>query len=60
MLGFHRAGRWDEVIDVQECLLTTDVGNAIRKAVKRWAREEGLEPYDQDTQTGVPAAPRRP
>jgi 23S rRNA (uracil1939-C5)-methyltransferase len=52
VLGFHRAGRWDEVIDVAECLLTTDVGNAIREAVKRWAREEGLEPYDQDTGTG--------
>ena len=52
VLGFHRAGRWDEVIDVEECLLTTDVGNAIREAVKAWAREEGLEPYDQETQTG--------
>ena len=52
VLGFHRAGRWDEVIDVQECLLTTPVGNAIREAVKGWARAEGLEPYDQDTQTG--------
>ena len=52
VLGFHRAGRWDEVIDVEECLLTTDVGNAIREAVKRWARDEGLEPYDQDTHTG--------
>jgi 23S rRNA (uracil1939-C5)-methyltransferase len=51
-LGFHRAGRWDEVIDVEECLLTTDVGNAIREAVKDWARAEQLEPYDQDTQTG--------
>ena len=52
VLGFHRAGRWDEVIDVEECLLTTDVGNAIREAVKGWARAEGLEPYDQNTQTG--------
>ena len=52
VLGFHRAGRWDEVIDVEECLLTTDVGNAIREAAKEWARAEGLEPYDQDTQTG--------
>ena len=51
-LGFHRAGRWDEVIDVEECLLTTDAGNAIREAVKRWAREEGLEPYDQETGEG--------
>jgi 23S rRNA (uracil1939-C5)-methyltransferase len=52
VLGFHRAGRWDEVIDVEECLLTTEVGNAIREAVKGWAREEGLEPYDQDAGTG--------
>ena len=51
-LGFHRAGRWDEVIDVEECLLTTGTGNAIREAVKEWARAESLEPYDQDTQTG--------
>ena len=52
VLGFHRAGRWDEVIDVEECLLTTDLGNEIREAVKRWARAEGLEPYDQETGGG--------
>ena len=52
VLGFHRAGRWDEVIDVERCHLTTDVGNAIREAVKEWARAEALEPYDQETQTG--------
>jgi len=52
VLGFHRAGRWDKVIDVEECLLTTDLGNEIREAVKRWAREERLEPYDQETGEG--------
>jgi 23S rRNA (uracil1939-C5)-methyltransferase len=51
-LGFHRAGRWDEVIDIEECLLTTDLGNAIRLAVRDWAREEKLEPYDQATGEG--------
>ena len=51
-LGFHRAGRWDEVIGIEECLLTTDVGNAIRLAVRDWAREEGLDPYDQATGEG--------
>jgi 23S rRNA (uracil1939-C5)-methyltransferase len=51
-LGFHRAGRWDEVLDIEECLLTTDVGNAIRDAVRDWARAEGLEAYDQATQAG--------
>ena len=51
-LGFHRAGRWDEVIGIEECLLTTEVGNAIRLAVRDWAREERLEPYDQATGKG--------
>jgi 23S rRNA (uracil1939-C5)-methyltransferase len=51
-LGFHRAGRWDQVIDIEECLLTTDLGNAIRLAVRDWAREEKLEPYDQATGKG--------
>jgi 23S rRNA (uracil1939-C5)-methyltransferase len=52
VLGFHRAGRWDEVIDVERCWLTTELGNGIRDAVKAWAREERLEPYDQETQAG--------
>jgi 23S rRNA (uracil1939-C5)-methyltransferase len=51
-LGFHRAGRWDEVLDVERCWLTTDLGNGIREAVKAWARAEGLPAYDQETQKG--------
>jgi 23S rRNA (uracil1939-C5)-methyltransferase len=51
-LGFHRAGQWDDVIGVEECLLTTDLGNAVRLAVRDWAREERLEPYDQATGAG--------
>jgi 23S rRNA (uracil1939-C5)-methyltransferase len=51
-LGFHRAGRWDEVLDVERCWLTTDLGNAIREAVKDWARAEGLPAYDQERQEG--------
>src|ERR687887_192407 len=51
-LGFHKAGRWDEVLEVEECWLTTDLGNAIRNAVRDWAREERLVAYDQEEQTG--------
>jgi 23S rRNA (uracil1939-C5)-methyltransferase len=51
-LGFHRAGRWDEVLEIEKCWLTTDLGNAIRNAVGDWARAERLEPYDQSEQTG--------
>jgi 23S rRNA (uracil1939-C5)-methyltransferase len=51
-LGLHRAGRWDEVLDLERCWLTTDLGNAIREAARTWARAEGLAPYDQEAQRG--------
>src|SRR5438067_4585924 len=51
-LGFHRAGRWDEVLEIEKCWLTTDLGNAIRGAVRDWAREERLEAYDQAEHKG--------
>ena len=51
-LGFHRAGRWDEVLDLERCWLTTDLGNAIREATCAWARAEGLDAYDQETHSG--------
>ena len=51
-LGFHRAGRWDEVLELEKCWITTDVGNGLRDAVRDWAREEGLEAYSQADNTG--------
>jgi 23S rRNA (uracil1939-C5)-methyltransferase len=51
-LGFHRAGRWDEVLELERCWLTSDLGNAVRNAVRDWAREERLVAYDQAEHTG--------
>src|SRR5439155_269155 len=51
-LGFHRAGRWDEVLEVERCWLTDELGNGIRDAVRDWAREEGLEAYSQADASG--------
>src|SRR5262249_31657968 len=51
-LGFHRAGRWDEVLEIERCWLTTDLGNALRHAVRDWARAHRLIPYDQKEQSG--------
>jgi 23S rRNA (uracil1939-C5)-methyltransferase len=45
-LGLHRAGRWDEVLELEYCHLTTELGNRIRNTIRDWAREERLEPYD--------------
>jgi 23S rRNA (uracil1939-C5)-methyltransferase len=51
-LGLHRAGRWDEVLEIRKCWLTTDLGNAIRNRMREWAREEKLPAYSQETQEG--------
>jgi 23S rRNA (uracil1939-C5)-methyltransferase len=51
-LGLHKAGRWDEVLEIEQCWLTTDLGNAIRNAVREWARGDRLVAYDQAEHTG--------
>ncbi|MFL5964080.1 MAG: 23S rRNA (uracil(1939)-C(5))-methyltransferase RlmD [Gaiellaceae bacterium] len=51
-LGLHKAGRWDEVLEIQKCWLTSDAGNAIRNTMREWAREERLTAYDQETHEG--------
>ncbi len=52
-LGFHVRGRWDEIVDVEACLLASALGNAVRESVRAWAVSEGLTPYDQRSHTGV-------
>ena len=51
-LGFHKAGRWDEVLEIERCWLTSDLGNAIRSRVRDWAREERVDAYSQADGTG--------
>jgi 23S rRNA (uracil1939-C5)-methyltransferase len=51
-LGFHKAGRWDEVLEIERCWISSDLSNALRDAVRDWARAEKLEAYDQADQTG--------
>jgi 23S rRNA (uracil1939-C5)-methyltransferase len=51
-LGFHKAGRWDQVLEIERCWLTAELGNALRDAVRDWSRAERLEAYDQAEQTG--------
>ncbi len=46
-LGFHMRGRWDQVVDISECMLATPLGNALRETVRAWAADEGMVPYDQ-------------
>lgn len=51
-LGFHRAGRWEEIVPLDVCLLTGDRGNAVREAFVAWARAQGLAAFDQRALTG--------
>jgi 23S rRNA (uracil1939-C5)-methyltransferase len=53
VLGFHASGRWDLVVGVEDCLLASERGNAARNAVREWAREESVAPYDRPAGTGV-------
>src|SRR5205807_10268351 len=43
---------WAEVLGIDRCWLTTDLGNAIRNAVRDWARGDRLVAYDQADGTG--------
>jgi 23S rRNA (uracil1939-C5)-methyltransferase len=51
-LGFHRAGRWDEVLPVDRCLLVEDPVNATKDAVERWAAMTDLRAYHQRLHEG--------
>ena len=45
-LGFHMPGRFDKVLDMEECHLQPDPSNAIRLAVRDYAKEHEMEFYD--------------
>jgi 23S rRNA (uracil1939-C5)-methyltransferase len=53
VLGFHRAGRFDLIDDVEDDILASERINEVRTAVRAWCREEGLGAWDRETQTGV-------
>jgi 23S rRNA (uracil1939-C5)-methyltransferase len=53
VLGFHRRGKWADIVDVDDCRLASERNNAARNAVREWARAEGLAAYDRREGTGV-------
>jgi 23S rRNA (uracil1939-C5)-methyltransferase len=50
--GFHAPGRWDEIVEVSDCLLASEPANAARERVVGWCREQGLTPYDRRSGEG--------
>jgi len=53
ILGFHARGRWDLIIDVEDCLLASERGNEARNELREWARMEAVPPYDGRSQEGT-------
>jgi len=51
-LGLHVPGRFDKVLDIQECWLQHPEGNRILQRVRDKTQELGLEPYDTKTHSG--------
>lgn len=52
VLGFHRAGRWNEIEDVTDDVLASERVDAVRERVKEWCHAEGLSSYDRRDGTG--------
>ena len=51
--GFHAPGRWDEIVETDDCLLASESGNDARERVVRWCRDNGLTAYDRATGEGL-------
>ncbi|MGH2983787.1 MAG: 23S rRNA (uracil(1939)-C(5))-methyltransferase RlmD, partial [Solirubrobacterales bacterium] len=53
VLGYHARGRWDQVVDAEDCLLASEENNRARNEVRAWARAQRLSAYDRRAGTGV-------
>lgn len=51
-LGFHRPGQWWRVVDIEDCLLHSELTNRIRNHVRQFVRATGVGIYDQRTGEG--------
>ncbi len=43
-LGLHAPGRWDKILNINECHIQTEVANEILQTIKELAK--GIEPYN--------------
>ena len=52
-LGFHIAGMWDKILDIQKCHLQEDPSNAIRNTIKAFAIKNNLSFFNPREQKGL-------
>ena len=53
VLGFHARGRWDVIVDAEDCQLASERNNARRNELREWASSAGLPAYDKRSREGV-------
>lgn len=51
-LGFHIAGMWDKILDINKCHLQEDPSNDIRNSIKEFAIKNNLSFFDPRHQKG--------
>ena len=52
-LGFHIAGMWDKILDINKCHLQEDPSNAIRNSIKEFAIKNKLSFFNPREQKGL-------
>lgn len=52
-LGFHIPGKFDKVLDIEECYLQPEPSNKIREFIRDFALKHNLEFFDLIRQTGL-------
>ncbi len=52
-LGFHKAGYFDKIVDIDKCLLQDDLSNKIRNFVRQFAIDNDYSFYDLRAHTGL-------
>lgn len=52
-LGFHARGRWDTVVDIEDCHLASSANNRARNEVRAWADAAGLPAFERRAEEGV-------
>jgi 23S rRNA (uracil1939-C5)-methyltransferase len=53
VLGFHARGRWDLIVDAEDCQLASERNNTRRNQLRDWARSAGPPAYDKRSREGV-------
>lgn len=52
-VGFHIPGAFDKILDIDQCLLMSDINNRLRNSIREYAIEHQLSFYDLRAQIGL-------